>query len=354
MVFYWASKSGISVEKGVIFSSKIREKGVFFKLGYERGIRFDREWGGRGSLQIGRHRHTSTNLQLHVNLIRELAKCSETPPTHVTHTHTHIKLLTNSVQTIPVKFTANGVRIMMVEELLIVTAMFVPDCDARAGRSVPLLNVQNVAGQLATDVEPFSARHFGAVDEGLGRKKVCHYSDVISASWRLRSPTRRLFVQQFDFDNQENIKGSHWNPPVTGGFPSKVSVNAESVSLPWPLHVHTCLNSHEVTNLTLYVLTTTSHRSLTPVQFLIIISPILVQGPVIRSWCSPCLYSTAPLNFTQYIEGTLVSKLSGNIWQMLDIWVSFDFSAEYVRRCKCTLVISNACFYVVVFFFIVN
>ena len=38
-VFYWASKSAISVEKGVFFSSKIREKGVFFKLGYERGIR---------------------------------------------------------------------------------------------------------------------------------------------------------------------------------------------------------------------------------------------------------------------------------------------------------------------------
>ena len=30
----------------VVFSSKIREKGVFFKLGYERGIRFGRE--GRG------------------------------------------------------------------------------------------------------------------------------------------------------------------------------------------------------------------------------------------------------------------------------------------------------------------
>ena len=40
-VFYWASKSAISVEKWVFFS-KIREKGVFFKLGYERGIRFGR------------------------------------------------------------------------------------------------------------------------------------------------------------------------------------------------------------------------------------------------------------------------------------------------------------------------
>ena len=34
-----------SVEKGVFFSPRIREKGVFFKLGYERGIRFGREWG---------------------------------------------------------------------------------------------------------------------------------------------------------------------------------------------------------------------------------------------------------------------------------------------------------------------
>ena len=30
-----------------VFSQRIREKGVFFKLGYERGIRFGREWGDR-------------------------------------------------------------------------------------------------------------------------------------------------------------------------------------------------------------------------------------------------------------------------------------------------------------------
>ena len=29
---------------GVILSSKIHKKGVFFKLGYEHGIRFGREW----------------------------------------------------------------------------------------------------------------------------------------------------------------------------------------------------------------------------------------------------------------------------------------------------------------------
>ena len=32
----------------MFFSPRIRKKGVFFKLGYERGIRFGREWGGVG------------------------------------------------------------------------------------------------------------------------------------------------------------------------------------------------------------------------------------------------------------------------------------------------------------------
>ena len=38
------------LKKGFFLSSKIREKGVFFKLGYERGIRFGRKLGGGGSL----------------------------------------------------------------------------------------------------------------------------------------------------------------------------------------------------------------------------------------------------------------------------------------------------------------
>ena len=50
-VFYWASKSTISVEKGVFFSSNIREKEVFFKLGYERGIRVGRGGGAGSSLR---------------------------------------------------------------------------------------------------------------------------------------------------------------------------------------------------------------------------------------------------------------------------------------------------------------
>ena len=40
-MFYWASKLAIS-----FFSSKFREKEVFFKLGYERGIDFGRGGGG--------------------------------------------------------------------------------------------------------------------------------------------------------------------------------------------------------------------------------------------------------------------------------------------------------------------
>ena len=44
-MFYWTSKSAISVEKGAFLSPRIREKGVFFKLGYERGVHFGREWG---------------------------------------------------------------------------------------------------------------------------------------------------------------------------------------------------------------------------------------------------------------------------------------------------------------------
>ena len=47
-MFYWASKPAISVENGVCFSSKMREKGVFFKLQYEHGIRFGREWEAAG------------------------------------------------------------------------------------------------------------------------------------------------------------------------------------------------------------------------------------------------------------------------------------------------------------------
>ena len=40
---YWASRTAVSIEKGVSVSSKIRERGVFFKLGYKHGIRFGRE-----------------------------------------------------------------------------------------------------------------------------------------------------------------------------------------------------------------------------------------------------------------------------------------------------------------------
>ena len=39
-------------KRGVFFAQNPR-KGVFFKLGYERGIRFRREWGGWGGFGVG-------------------------------------------------------------------------------------------------------------------------------------------------------------------------------------------------------------------------------------------------------------------------------------------------------------
>ena len=42
-MFYWTSKSKILVEKGTFLSSRISEKGVFFKLGYEHGCTL---WSG--------------------------------------------------------------------------------------------------------------------------------------------------------------------------------------------------------------------------------------------------------------------------------------------------------------------
>ena len=48
-MFYWTSKSAILVEKGVeFFFVQNQQKGGVFKLGYEHGIRFHREWRGEG------------------------------------------------------------------------------------------------------------------------------------------------------------------------------------------------------------------------------------------------------------------------------------------------------------------
>ena len=53
-------------------------------------------------------------------------------------------------------------------------------------------------------------------------------------SWRLKSPTRGLFVQLFIYVNaKENIKAT-----VTGGFSSQWARNAESVSMLWSHHDH--------------------------------------------------------------------------------------------------------------------
>ena len=51
-----------------------------------------------------------------------------------------------------------------------------------------------------------------------------HYSDVIRARWRLKSPTSRLFVQPFvqaKKISKLRVTGlCEGNPPVTDGFPS--------------------------------------------------------------------------------------------------------------------------------------
>ena len=52
-VFYWAWKiSDFGLKKKKSFFVRNSRKGVFFKLGYERGIRFGREWEGRSLVGI--------------------------------------------------------------------------------------------------------------------------------------------------------------------------------------------------------------------------------------------------------------------------------------------------------------
>ena len=70
-----------------------------------------------------------------------------------------------------------------------------------------------------------------------------HYGDVIWASWRLKPQAIRQFIQQFAQDFiKENFKAvllalCEGNPPVTGGFPSQRTCDAEEVSISWRHHV---------------------------------------------------------------------------------------------------------------------
>ena len=59
LCFIGPQNQWFQLKKGC-FLSKIREKGVFFKLGYERGICFGREWEGRESIQNCRHYRADT------------------------------------------------------------------------------------------------------------------------------------------------------------------------------------------------------------------------------------------------------------------------------------------------------
>ena len=61
-------------------------------------------------------------------------------------------------------------------------------------------------------------------------------NDVTLVSWRLKSPTTRLFVQQHSWQKR-NFVTLHYcpfvrgNPTVTGGFPSQKARNSESVPM---------------------------------------------------------------------------------------------------------------------------
>ena len=64
-----------------------------------------------------------------------------------------------------------------------------------------------------------------------------HCSDVSYELGRLKSPTALLFVQQLvQINNNEMFKALHhwplwWEPSVTGGFPSQMVRDAESVNI---------------------------------------------------------------------------------------------------------------------------
>ena len=71
---------------------------------------------------------------------------------------------------------------------------------------------------------------------------VFHYSDVTWASQRLRSSATRMFIQQFRITLKKNQRSTllalcEGNPPVTGGFPSQWTSNAESVSISSRYHM---------------------------------------------------------------------------------------------------------------------
>ena len=67
-----------------------------------------------------------------------------------------------------------------------------------------------------------------------------HYSDVImSAGWRPKSPTSRLFRRRPKKTSKFRVNGlCEGNSPVTGGFPSQRASNAGNFSIWWRHHVY--------------------------------------------------------------------------------------------------------------------
>ena len=76
------------------------------------------------------------------------------------------------------------------------------------------------------------------------------YSNAMWDSLRLKSLTIRVFVQKYDKANsKDDIKDLHYwlfekgTPPVTAGFPSQRSSNAESMSSTWSNRSNDTLSS---------------------------------------------------------------------------------------------------------------
>ena len=63
-----------------------------------------------------------------------------------------------------------------------------------------------------------------------------HYNRDTWASWRLESPTIRLFLQQFVQADKENAKGPHDSSFKRGIHPSQRVSHENVVSMPWRHH----------------------------------------------------------------------------------------------------------------------
>ena len=80
--------------------------------------------------------------------------------------------------------------------------------------------------------------------EQCGSPIVCNTTIKVTSSWarwRFKSPASRLFTQSFRRRSKKTSKLRvtclcEGNPPVTGGFPSQRTIDAENVSIWWHRH----------------------------------------------------------------------------------------------------------------------